>query len=206
MTTKKRQYHIWQYKLEQLNEVDGKLMLDFDKNDAVNTSETLMFYILNEKIIGRKYDGTVEYKTDENGNEVKVKKNFIPIITLETGRSRDKEQTAKLNKLLNEGFYVAEPKGHFVFIDNVLSGSQNKECRQMFVLEKYLESLKEYVSIGIEPQKCTISKNLTRNALTTTDVYLIPVDMKKLGICIVPDCEVPVFEDVNIIKPYVVVE
>ena len=202
MTTKKRQYHIWQYKLEQLNEVDGKLMLDFDKNDAVNTSETLMFYILNEKIIGRKYDGTVEYKTDENGNEVKVKKNFIPIITLETGRSRDKEQTAKLNKLLNEGFYVAEPKGHFVFIDNVLSGSQNKECRQMFVLEKYLEPLKEYVSIGIEPQKCTISKNLTRNALTTTDVYLIPVDMKKLGICIVPDCEVPVFEDVNIIKPY----
>ena len=67
-------------------------MLDFDKNDAVNTSETLMFYILNEKIIGRKYDGTVEYKTDENGNEVKVKKNFIPIITLETGRSRDKDR------------------------------------------------------------------------------------------------------------------
>ena len=71
----------------------------------------------------------------------------------------------------------------------------------MFVLEKYLESLKEYVSIGIEPQNVPY-QNLTRNALTTTDVYLIPVDMKKLGICIVPDCEVPVFEDVNIIKPY----
>jgi hypothetical protein len=42
--------------------------------------------------------------------------------------------------------------------------------------------------------------------LTTTDVYSIPVDIEKLGICIIPDCEVPVFEDVNIIKPYVVVE
>jgi hypothetical protein len=92
--------------------------------------------------------------------------------------------------------------GHFVFIDNVLSGSQNKECRQIFVLEKYLEKLKEHISLGIEPGKCTISKNLTRNALTTTDVYLVPVDMKKLGICIIPDCEVPVYEDVTMIKPY----
>ncbi len=200
---KKRQYHIWQYKLEQLNEVEGKLMLEFDNNDAVNTSETLMFYILNEKIMGRKYDDTVEYKTDENGNEVRVKKNFIPIITIETGRSRNKEQTAKLEKLLNEGFYTdTEPVGHFVFIDNVLSGSQNKECRQIFVLEKYLEKLKEHISLGVEPEKCTVSKNLTRNALTTTDVYLVPADMKKLGICIIPDCEVPVYEDVNIIRPY----
>ncbi|XOS90969.1 hypothetical protein ACLMAB_19710 [Brevibacillus laterosporus] len=56
---------------------------------------------------------------------------------------------------------------------------------------------------GIEPKKCTISKNLTRNALTTTDVYLIPVDMKKLGICILPDCEDSVYEDVTMIKPYI---
>lgn len=198
---KKRQYHIWQYKLEQLNETDGKLMLEFDKNDAVNTSETLMLYILNEKIMDRKYDDTVEYIADENGTEVRVKKNFVPIITIETGRSRNNEQTAKLEKLLNEGFYTdTEPAGHFVFIDNVLSGSQNKECRQMFVLEKYLEKLKEHISLGVEPKKCTISKNLTRNALTTTDVYLISVEMKKLGICIIPDCEVPVYEDVNMIK------
>ncbi len=200
---KKRQYHIWQYKLEQLNEVEGKLMLEFDNNDAVNTSETLMFYILNEKIMGRKYDDSVEYKTDGNGNEVRVKKNFIPIITIETGRSRNKEQTAKLEKLLKEGFYTdTDPVGHFVFIDNVLSGSQNKECRQIFVLEKYLEKLKEHISLGIEPDKCTISKNLTRNALTTTDVYLVPADMKKFGICIIPDCEVPVYEDVMMVKPY----
>lgn len=70
----------------------------------------------------------------------------------------------------------------------------------MFILEKYLAKLNEHVSLGKEPEKCTVSKNLTRNALTTTDVYLVPVDMKKLGICIIPDCEVPVIEDVNIIK------
>ena len=28
----------------------------------------------------------------------------------------------------------------------------------------------EHISLGIEPEKCTISKNLTRNALTITDV------------------------------------
>lgn len=74
--------------------------------------------------MGRKYDGAIEYKTDENGNEVRVKKNFVPIFTIEAGRSRNKEQTATLENLLNEGFYTdIEQQGHFVFIDNVLSGS-----------------------------------------------------------------------------------
>ena len=78
--------------------------------------------------MARKCDDSVEYKADENGNEVRVKKNFIPIITIKTGRSRSKEQTTKLEKLLKEVFYIdTEPVGHFVFIDNVLSGSQNKE-------------------------------------------------------------------------------
>lgn len=90
-----------------------------------------------------------------------------------------------------------------MFLDNVLSGSQNKECRQIFVYEDYYEKLKQYISLGVEPTKCTISKNLTRNALTTTDIYLVPVDMKKLGICIIPDCEVPVYEDVRMVKPYI---
>lgn len=47
-----------------------------------------------------------------------------------------------------------------------------------------------------------MSKNLTRNALATTDVYTFPVDMKNLTICIIPDKEVPVIEDVEMIKPY----
>lgn len=64
----------------------------------------------------------------------------------------------------------------------MLSDSQNKECRQIFVYEDFYEKLKEYISLGVEPKKCTVSKNLTRDALTTTDVYLIPTDMKKLGI------------------------
>jgi len=105
--------------------------------------------------------------------------------------------------LLKEGFNInTKPLGEFVFLDNVLSGSQNKECRQIFVYKDYYEELKKYISLGIEPTKCTISKNLTRNALTTTDVYLVPVAMDKLGICIIPDCEVPVYEDVRMVKPY----
>ncbi|MDT8716993.1 hypothetical protein IAI10_10015 [Clostridium sp. 19966] len=199
----KRQYHIWQYKLDDIYENDGKLMVNFSEEEAINTSETLMLYILNEKIRERNYDDAIEYKADDNGNEMRVKKNFAPIITVETGRSRKKETNEKLQRLLNEGFYInTKPLGHFVFLDNVLSGSQNKECRQIFVYEDYYEKLKEYISLGKEPFKCTISKNLTRNALTTTDVYLVPTDMKKLGICIIPDCEVPVYETVNMIKPY----
>ncbi|AJA48519.1 hypothetical protein CPAST_c24490 [Clostridium pasteurianum DSM 525 = ATCC 6013] len=199
----KRQYHIWQYNLDDIYENDGKLMVNFSEEEAVNTSETLMLYILNEKIKKCKYDYKKEYKKDENGNEIRVKKNIAPIITVETGRSRNEEQTAKLKKLLENGFYInTDPLGHFVFLDNVLSGSQNKECRQIFVYEDYYEKLKEYISLGAEPNKCTVSKNLTRNALTTTDVYLVPVHIKEVGICIIPDCEVPVYEDVNIIKSY----
>jgi hypothetical protein len=199
----KRQYHIWQYKIDDTFEDDGKLMVDFNIDDAINSSETLMLYILYEKIMKRKYDCKEQTKIDDQGKEIKVKKNLVPIITIESGRSRKKETNEKLQRLLNEGFYInTEPLGHFVFLDNVLSGSQNKECRQIFVYEDHYEKLKEHISLGIEPGKCTISKNLTRNALTTTDVYLIPVDMKELGICIIPDCEVPVYEDVNMIKQY----
>src|SRR5665647_2160101 len=139
---KKRQYHIWQYKIDDLYEQDTRLMLDFKISDAINTSETLMYYILNEKIIGREYDDAVEY-IDKNGIEEKAEKNLIPVITIEAGTKRTKEQTEKLKRLLIEGFYTkTQPEGHFVFIDNVLSGSQNKEFRQMFVLAKYLEPLK----------------------------------------------------------------
>lgn len=198
---KKRQYTVWQYKLENINQIENKLYLDFHMEDAISTSETLMFYILYEKIMKKSYAGDEVAKFDNDGN--RIPNNILPIISIETGRTKTEEQTIILEKLLRDGFYTnTEPESHFVFIDNVLSGSQNKECRQMFVLEKYLEQLKEYVSLGKEPKKCTVSKNLTRNALTTTDIYLVPVDMTKLGICIIPDCEVPVIEDVNMVKPY----
>lgn len=203
MATKKRQYHIWQYTLSDLYDNDGKLMLDISSEDAINTSETLMYYILNEKIRKKSYDNTEEYKTDEEGDTHKLKKNPLPIITIETGRSRSKADNEKLKKLLEKGFYLNRQQGgHFVFLDNVLSGSQNKECRQIFVWDKFYDRLKEHISLGIEPSNCTISRNLTRNALTTTDVHIVPIDMKKLGICIIPDCEVPVYETVNMIKPY----
>lgn len=202
MAAKKRQYHMYQYKLSDLVEAEGKLTLAISPEDAVHTSETLMYYILNEKIRGKAYDAVEETTTTEEGQVVKVKKNRLPIITIEAGRSRNEADHEKLQKLLTDGFYLKKSNRHMVFLDNVLSGSQNKECRQIFVDEAYYEALKEHVSIGVEPTKCTISKNLTRNALTTTDVYLVPVDMQKLGICIIPDCEVPVYETVNMIKPY----
>lgn len=103
---KKRQYYIWQYKLEDLYEKDGKLMVNFSTDDAVTTSETLMYYILNEKIRKKEYKEVGEQETDEmdadgetdaDGNK---KENKLPIITIETGRSRDKKQTTKLQKLL----------------------------------------------------------------------------------------------------------
>lgn len=88
---KESQYHIWQYKLDDIYENDGKLMVNFSEEEAINTSESLLLYILNEKIRKRKYDYKKEYKTDENGNEIRVKKNIAPIIAVETGRKRNKE-------------------------------------------------------------------------------------------------------------------
>jgi hypothetical protein len=197
---KKRQYTIWQYALENIYQKENKLYLELHMEDSIRASETLMFYILHEKI-KKTYAGDSIAKFDNEGN--RIPNNILPIISVETGRSKTDEESKVLSKLLQDGFYTnTEPESHFVFIDNVLSGSQNKECRQMFVLEKYLKQLKEHVSLGKEPTKCTVSKNLTRNALTTTDIYLVPVDMTKLGICIIPDCEVPVIEDVNMVKTY----
>ncbi|MEC1788619.1 hypothetical protein [Schinkia azotoformans] len=208
---KKRQYYIWQFKLSDLIEKDNQLVLSYRREQAVSSSETLMYYILNEKIMERTYDSVEEFKDDANGKKVKVKKNLLPLISIEAGRSRSKEDTKKLKILLNDGFsaqFVDSNGMHthtntYKFIDNVLSGSQNKECRQLFVLDTYLDKLKEHTSLNIEPSVCTISKNLTRNALMTTDVYVMPIeDIKKLGICIIPDCEVPVIETVQMVKPY----
>ena len=39
---KKRQYYIWQYKLEYKSEGDNKLMIDFDEVDSINSGEMLM--------------------------------------------------------------------------------------------------------------------------------------------------------------------
>jgi hypothetical protein len=216
---KKRQYHIWQYTLDHVHDTeDGTFSLDYNLESATLVTESLLYYILNEKIMNRTYESVIEYKKlpdgtivkSETGTPLKIKKNVLPIITIETGRGRSKETNEKLAKLLHEGFTAnyRDSKGNvvsaqkFVFLDNVLSGSQNKECRQIFILDKYAEQLKRHVSLDTEPTKCTLSKNLTRNALTTTDVYLFPVDMKKLTICIIPDKEVPITEDVEMIQPY----
>jgi L-lactate utilization protein LutC len=56
MATKKRQYHMWEYNQDDLYEKDRKSMLDISIDDAVTTSETLMHYILNEKIREKEYD------------------------------------------------------------------------------------------------------------------------------------------------------
>lgn len=153
-------------------------------------------------------DGTI-MKT-KSGTPIKKKKNVLPIITIETGRNRSDDTNDKLRNILTNGFSAnyLDPDGNiisvqkFVFLDNVLSGSQNKECRQIFIWDRYGDELKRHISIGTEPTKCTVSKNLTRNALVTTDVYLFPVDMAKLTICIIPDKEVQVIEDVEMIKSY----
>lgn len=216
---KKRQYHIWQYENDNIEEKDGQYVLNYNLDAATIASETLMYYILNEKIMKRKYDDIIEYKKQSDGSitktksgtPIKKKKNVLPIITIETGRNRSDETNDKLRNILTNGFSAnyLDSNGKiisvqkFVFLDNVLSGSQNKECRQIFIWDKYVDELKIHISIGTEPTKCTVSKNLTRNALATTDVYLFPIDMAKLTICIIPDKEVPVIEDVEMIKPYI---
>ena len=50
MAAKKRQYHMYQYKLSDLEDVEGKLVINLSLDDAIQSSETLMYYILNEKI------------------------------------------------------------------------------------------------------------------------------------------------------------
>jgi len=62
---KKRQYYIWQYQLDDLYEKDGKLMVNISKDDAVTTSETLLYYILNEKIRNKEYKEIGEEETEE---------------------------------------------------------------------------------------------------------------------------------------------
>lgn len=138
---KKRQYHIWQYKLDDICENHGKLMVNFSEEEAINTSESLLLYILNKKIREHQYDDAVEYKTDENGNEIRVKKNIAPIITVETGRSRNKEQTDKLRRLLPEGVYInTEPLGHFAFLESIEYIIKNSSKYGDIVVDTFLGS------------------------------------------------------------------
>lgn len=178
---KKRQYHIWQYEIDNIEDKAGVYVLDYNLDSATFASETLMYYILNEKIMKRKYDDFIEHKknTDgsitktKSGTPIKKKKNVLPIITIETGRNRTDETNNKLKNILTDGFSAnyLDSNGNiisvqkFVFLDNVLSGSQNKECRQIFIWDKYVDELKSHISIGTEPIKCTVSKNLTRNIM-----------------------------------------
>ncbi|MNW40921.1 hypothetical protein D3C74_180460 [compost metagenome] len=63
---KKRQYHIWQYQLDDVTEQNGELSLVYTLADAKQTSETFMYYILHEKIMNKKFDATVEYITNQD--------------------------------------------------------------------------------------------------------------------------------------------
>lgn len=106
MAAKKRQYHMYQYKLSDLEDVEGKLVINLSLDDAIQSSETLMYYILNEKIRKKAYDAIEETKTTNEGQVVKVKKNRLPIITIETGRTRDEADNEKLQRLLNGWFLM----------------------------------------------------------------------------------------------------
>lgn len=56
MAIKKTQYHIYQYRLSDVEEMDGTLMVHLSVEDAVQTSGTRMYYILNKKLEEKAYD------------------------------------------------------------------------------------------------------------------------------------------------------
>ncbi|OMF43421.1 hypothetical protein [Paenibacillus peoriae] len=107
---KKRQYHIWQYQLDDVVERNGQFSLAYTQADAKQTSETFMYYILHEKIMNKKFDDTVKYITNQDTSNLKSnkskpirKKKNLPIMTIETGRGRIEEKNDKLKRLLEKG-------------------------------------------------------------------------------------------------------
>lgn len=68
---KKRQYHLWQYQLDDVTEQNGEFSLAYTLVDAKQTSENFMYYILHEKIMNKKFDATVEYITNQDTSNLK---------------------------------------------------------------------------------------------------------------------------------------
>ncbi|MEC0234967.1 hypothetical protein P4H71_11575 [Paenibacillus kribbensis] len=109
---KKRQYHIWQYRLDDVTEQNGEFSLVYTLADAKQTSETFMYYILHEKIMNKQFDATTVYITNQytdnpksnNSKPIRKKRNILPIMTIETERGRNEEDNDKLKCLLEKGF------------------------------------------------------------------------------------------------------
>lgn len=68
---KKRQYHLWQYQLDDVTERNGEFSLAYTQADAKQTSETFMYYILHKKIMNKQFDATVEYITNQDTSTLK---------------------------------------------------------------------------------------------------------------------------------------
>ncbi|WP_311079271.1 hypothetical protein [Paenibacillus polymyxa] len=108
---KKRQYHLWQYQLNDVTEQNGEFSLTYTQVDAKQASETFMYYILHEKIMNKEYDATVEYITNQDTSNpksnsskpIRKKKNISPIMTIETEHGRNQEDNDKFKRLLEKG-------------------------------------------------------------------------------------------------------
>lgn len=173
MNLKKIQYEVLMCTLNQVEECDGKLYLNWEEDNFTITSQSFLIrQIQNIRFeIGEKI-------TKNKGIE------RAHLITIKSGKTTKKEKEV-LEKLLKEGFYLDDV--HYSLI-KLLGGSHHKQVKQFYTSDVILEKLQPRIDMK-EVSHTTRAKRLTSNALLTTDIYAIPYEVKDLDICIIPDNE-----------------
>lgn len=173
MDLKKKQYEVLMCTLNQIQDIEGKLYLNWNEENFTATSESHLIRQI------QKIRNEVDEKITQVGDCERVN-----LISIKSGKITKYEKEI-LNKMLKEGFYVGDI--HYSLI-KLLGGSHHKQVKQFYTTDVILEKLQPRIDMK-ELSHTTRAKRLTSNALLTTDIYAVPYNLKDLDICIIPDNE-----------------
>lgn len=170
---KKKQYEILMCTLDQLQECEGKLYLNWCDENFTATSENLLLRQI-QNIRNELSDKISTVGAYERAN----------LISIKSGKITEKQKEI-LRRIIKEGFYAGDI--HYSII-KLLGGSHHKQIKQFYTTDAILEKLQPRINMK-ELTHTTRAKRLTSNALLTTSIYSVPYNLKDLKICIIPDNE-----------------
>ncbi|WP_252187878.1 RNA dependent RNA polymerase [Anaeromonas frigoriresistens] len=187
MKIKRKQYYVNAYRFGDVKKEKGILILDKDNREEYSNSENIIFDTL-YRIMKKEYNYE---RFDQEGNKIK---NYIPEIFI-LKADGIKEDNDDYIEIMKNGVYIADK--HYIRFGK--SASMTREVRTLFIEKEWHDKLKDFISLGKTPKKCTISKFESAIGLMLSSVYLLPIQPR---ICVIEDMTRTIYEDVKVVKKY----
>lgn len=172
----RKQYSIMQYQFENIEKVEGKLIVDHNKGSYFNISENIYFkelFRLTEK---------------EFNAKGKPMDNFLnDIFILKSNNVNGIKEESIFEEIIRDGLYMKGLEGiesHFVFSDQ--SGSMIRTQKAVFIRGRLKEKITEQITLGKTPKIAVPAKVITGKGLMLSSVDIINL---KPRICVIPDFE-----------------